>query len=56
MKKLDRKRPNLPLIQAFMDPAKEIVDKYAPLHELKYQTKIEGIDIGLEQEAANQKV
>ena len=34
---------------------KEIHDKYAPLYELKMQSKIEGIDIGLEQAVAEHK-
>ena len=35
---------------------KEISEKYAPLHELKMQSKIEGIEIGLEQTAIEQKI
>ena len=34
---------------------KELIEKYAPLHELKMQSKIEGIDIGLEQVALEHK-
>ena len=44
MKMMDRKRQNLPLLQAVIDPVlKDLNDKYAPLYELKMQSKIEGI-------------
>ena len=44
MKIIDRKIKNIPILQALIDPAlKELNDKYAPLHELKMQSKIEGI-------------
>ena len=45
--KLDEKRPNAPFLQAFVNTGiKEIVEKYAPLYELKMHSKIEGIEIG----------
>ena len=31
---------------------KELLDKYAPLHELKMESRVEGIDVGLELPAA----
>ena len=31
-----------------MEPLLDLIDKYAPLHQLKMQSKIEGIDIGFE--------
>ena len=38
-----------PLILSQFDPVlKEMSEKYAQLHELKMQSKIEGIEIGLE--------
>lgn len=56
MSKMDNKRPNAPLLQSLIDPIiKELNDKYAPLHELKMQSKIEGIDIGFEQAAVEHK-
>ena len=56
MNKFDSKRPNAPLLQGLIDPVvKEINDKYAPLHELKMQSKIEGIEVGFEQAAAEYK-
>ena len=53
--KLDRKRPNLPQLQVMIEPSKEIVERYAPLYELKFQSKIEGIEQGLDQVASMQK-
>ena len=39
-----------------MDPAiKEILDNYVPLYELKMQSKIEGVDIGLKLAVAENK-
>ena len=35
---------------------KDILDKYVPLYELKWQSKIEGLKIGLEQVAAEHKL
>ena len=56
MKLMDRKMKNIPLLQAVIDPVlKELNDKYAPLHELKMQSKIEGIEFGLEIAAAEHK-
>ena len=34
---------------------KETIDKYAPLHELKMQSRMEGINLGLEVAAKEQK-
>jgi hypothetical protein len=39
-----------------MEPLQEIYDKYAPLHDLKMTSKIEGIDIGFEQVAVEHKI
>ena len=46
------KKQNLPELKPLMEPLAEIIDKYVPLHQLKMQSKIEGIDKGLEQAAA----
>ena len=52
---LDRKRLNLPVLQQVLEPLGEITEKYAALFELKMTSKIEGIEIGLEQVAIEQK-
>ena len=53
MQKLEMKRKGAAsLLHALIEPlVKEISDKYAPLYELKMQSKIEGIEIGFEQTA-----
>ena len=57
MDKLDQKRPTMaPLLQSLLDPQmKDILEKYVPLYELKWQSKIGGLKIGLEQVAAKHK-
>ncbi len=45
---LNAKPTTQPILQAIMEPLQEIYDKYAPLYELKMNSKIEGIDIGFE--------
>ena len=56
MAKLDLKRSTAPILMTLVEPTvKEISDKYAPLYELKMQSKIEGIEIGLEQTAIEHK-
>ena len=53
---MDEKKTGNPIIQAFMNESlKEVVDKYAPLHELKFLSQIEDIDIGIAQEAVRHK-
>ena len=53
---MEKRRPYLPVLQSCIDPLlKEVIDKYAPLHELKMQSRIEGIDVGLEQAAIEHK-
>ena len=50
-----RKKQNLPELKPLLEPLGEIIDKYVPLYELKMTSKIEGIDKGLEQAAAEQR-
>ena len=50
-----RKKQNLPELRPLLEPLGEIIDKYVPLYELKMTSKIEGIDKGLEQAAAEQR-
>ena len=45
---LNIKPTTQPILQAIMEPLQDIYEKYAPLHELKMNSKIEGIDIGFE--------
>ena len=53
---MDKRRPYLPVLQSSIDPMlKEVIDKYAPLYELKMQSRVEGIDVGLEQAAIEHK-
>ena len=48
---MNKKRANLPEFKPIQDNLSELVDRYLPLHELKMSSKVEGIEIGLEQAA-----
>lgn len=56
LEKLQRKSAKWPLVQACTTQLmKEINERYVPLYELKMQSKVEGIDFGLEQATALNK-
>ena len=52
---MEKKKPKLPELRPHLESMHELIERYLPLHSLKFCSRIEGIKRGLHNVAKEQK-